>query len=156
MLELPIPGRPTLRLQHLILDYNGTIAVDGLVTNGVPERLDKLATRVDIHIITADTFGLASVQTGGFPVNLKIIPAGMQVQAKLDLVEALGAESVVAIGNGANDHLMLKKAALGICVLGREGAATQTLIASDVVVQTAEDALDLLLQPGRLAATLRI
>lgn len=156
MLELPIPGRPTLRAAYLVLDYNGTLAVDGNLLPGVAERLSALAERLDVHVITADTFGLAAVELSPLPVTLQIIGKGDQARAKLDLVESLGPHQVVAVGNGANDRLMLERVALGICVLGGEGAATPTLLASDVVVRTPADAFDLLLHPGRLAATLRV
>jgi soluble P-type ATPase len=70
-------------------------------------------------------------------------------------VEQLGTEQVVAIGNGANDAQMLSAAALGIAILGREGLASEALQAADLVVGGIEDALDLLLHPPRLIATLR-
>jgi soluble P-type ATPase len=156
MLELRIPGRPLLAVAHLVLDYNGTLAVDGKLQPGVGERLSELAAKVDVHVITADTFGIASVELGGLPVTLQVIGQGDQAGAKRALVESLGADLVVAIGNGANDRQMLRAAALGICVLGTEGAATPTLLVSDVVVRGSVEALDLLLHPGRLAATLRV
>lgn len=156
MLELRIPGRELLRIEHLVLDYNGTLAVDGRILPGVAERMTELAGKVAVHVITADTFGMAAVETSTLPVTLQIIGAGDQARAKLELVESLGAGSVVAIGNGANDRLMLERAALGICVLGTEGAATGALTAADVAVRQPTDGLDLLLHPGRLAATLRI
>ena len=156
LLELPIPGREPLRVSHLVLDYNGTLALDGNLLPGVSDRLTALAGRVGVHVVTADTFGLAAVQLGSLPVTLQIIGAGDQAKAKLDLVESLGPAGVVAIGNGANDRLMLERAALGICIVGAEGAATATLLASDVAVRGPTEAFDLLLHPGRLAATLRI
>ncbi|HLN63497.1 MAG TPA: ATPase P [Symbiobacteriaceae bacterium] len=156
MLALAIPGREPLALAHLVLDYNGTLAVDGNLMPGVSDRLMALAGRLDLHVITADTFGLAAVQLGSLPVTLQIIGAGDQAGAKVRLVESLGAGQVVAVGNGANDARMLKAAALGIAILGGEGAATPTLLASDLVVKSPNDALDLLLHPGRLAATLRV
>lgn len=156
MIEISIPGRETLRLAHLVTDYNGTIAEDGRLAPGVRERFLQLAEAVQIHVITADTFGLAAEESMGLPVTLQIIGQGDQAEAKRKLVESLGADQTLAMGNGANDRLMLGAAALGVCVLGPEGAATQTLIASTVTVRTPADALDLLLKPGRLKATLRI
>lgn len=155
MLELSIPGRPPLPVAHLVLDYNGTLALDGRLAPGLAERLTELATRLDVHVITADTFGLAAVELAGLPVTLEVIGAGDQAAVKRALVERLGAEQVVAMGNGANDRFMLEAAVLGICVLGSEGATTPTLIVSDIVVRNPADGLELLLHPGRLAATLR-
>lgn len=156
MLDLRIPGREPLSIEHLVLDYNGTLALDGRILPGVGERITELAQRLSVHVITADTFGLAAVETSALPVTLQIIGQGDQARAKLDLVESLGPAGVVAVGNGANDRLMLERAALGLCILGVEGAATAALVASDVVVRQPTDALDLLLHTGRLAATLRI
>lgn len=156
MLELQIPGRESLRLSHLVLDYNGTLALDGRLAPGVAERLIQLAEHLQIHVITADTFGKAGAETAGLPVTLQIIGQGDQAAQKAALVATLGPQQVVALGNGANDVRMLKDAALGICVLMNEGVATPTLLASDIVVTHAADGLDLLLHPGRLAATLRI
>lgn len=156
MLEVRIPGREPLLIEHLVLDYNGTLAADGRILPGVPERITELAGKIAVHVITADTFGMAAVETSTLAVTLQIIGTGDQARAKLELVESLGADRVVAVGNGANDRLMLERAALGICVLSTEGAATGALLASDVVVRHPTDGLDLLLHPGRLAATLRV
>ncbi len=156
MLELQIPGRETLRLEHLVLDYNGTLARDGVLRPGVAERIRALAAHLQVHVITADTFGSARAQTAELPVTLQVIGQGGQTEAKERLVESLGPAAVAAVGNGANDRLMLARAALSICVLEAEGAAVATLLEADVAVRSPEDALDLLLRPGRLAATLRI
>lgn len=61
----------------------------------------------------------------------------------------------MAIGNGRNDVAMVKDAAIGIAVIGLEGAAGETIQATDVVVQEIKDALDLIANPHRLKATLR-
>jgi soluble P-type ATPase len=50
---------------------------------------------------------------------------------------------------------MVKEAALGIAVIEKEGAAVETLLAADIVCGNILDALELLLNPKRLIATLR-
>lgn len=69
-------------------------------------------------------------------------------------MEQLGT-GCVCIGNGRNDHLMLRPAALAIAVVQQEGAWTDTLASAQVIVREIRDALDLLLYPQRLIATLR-
>ncbi|MDO9349185.1 MAG: HAD hydrolase family protein, partial [Anaerolineales bacterium] len=64
-------------------------------------------------------------------------------------------ETVVAIGQGANDAEMLKAAALGICVMSAEGAAVETLTAADLVTADIFTALELLYKPLRIVASLR-
>ncbi len=156
MLEINLPGAQPLRLSHLILDYNGTLAADGSLLPGVAERLEILAKRLEIHILTADTFGSVRNQVAHLPVQLAVIPPGQQAQAKAAYLEKLGPADAAAIGNGRNDALMLKEAALGIAVIQTEGAATAALLAAEVATSGIVDALDLLLHPDRLKATLRL
>ena len=123
MLDINIPGAQPLRLSHLILDYNGTLACDGSILPGVTEGLGILAKDLEIHILTADTFGSVRTQVAHLPVQLAIIPPEKQAQAKAAYIENLGPANSVAIGNGKNDALMLQQAALGIAVVQTEGAA---------------------------------
>ncbi len=156
MLEINIPEAKLLRLTHLILDYNGTLACDGALLEGVAARLEILAKQLEIHTVTADTFGSVRSQVAGLPVRLAVIPPENQAQAKANYIDILGSSNSVAIGNGRNDSLMLKKAALGIAVMQTEGAAIAALQAADLVTPGIIEALDLLLIPDRLRATLRL
>ncbi len=155
MLEIIIPGGKILNLLHLVLDYNGTIACDGRLIDGVAERLASLGQHMEVHVLTADTFGSVEQQLAKINCRLSIIPREHQDQAKKNYVQHLAVENCVCIGNGRNDSLMLKEAALGIAIVQTEGAAVEAVIAADVVVCSILDALDLLLHPLRLAATLR-
>lgn len=155
MLQLDIPGRGKLELAHLVLDLNGTIALDGEVLPGVAERLASLGEGLTAHLVTADTHGKAVTIASRLGVQLARIEPGSEAEQKRALVQRLGAEQVVAVGNGANDGAMLRTAALAIAVLGGEGLAVEALHSADVVVTSIEDALDLLIHPKRLMATLR-
>ena len=155
MIEIIVPGYRTLRLQHLVMDYNGTLAEDGRLLEGIRTRLNRLAEQLRLHVITADTFGIARSQLNGLSCEVVILPVEEQAQGKLAYIENLGRDRVVAIGNGRNDRLMLAAAALGIAVVQEEGASTETLSAADVVMPDIRSALDVLLFPKRLIATLR-
>jgi soluble P-type ATPase len=155
MITMDIPGYGHLQLAHLVMDYNGTLAVDGEVEPGVETALEVLAPQLAIHVITADTFGLAADRLSGYPVKLSVLPPGDQDSAKLNYVNLLGCAQTVAIGNGRNDRLMLKAAGLGIAVILAEGTAIETLVAADVVCRGILAALELLVHPLRLKATLR-
>ncbi len=155
MIKIDIPGFGNLALAHLVSDYNGTLAVDGQLLPGVREAIAALAPDIQIHVITADTFGLAASQLAGLPVNLTITPVESQAEAKLEFVSKLGADAVVAIGNGRNDRKMLDAAAIGIALIQKEGASAVSLASADVVSPGILDALDLLRNPKRLIATLR-
>ena len=155
MIEITIPGYKKLFLEHLVLDYNGTIACDGKLIDGVMEILNELSSQVEIHILTADTFGNVKWEISDVPCTLSILPLENQDEGKLKYIKKLGPDSTVCIGNGRNDRLMLKAAALGISVIQEEGAAVEAIIAADVVSPNILDALHLLSHPLRLIATLR-
>jgi soluble P-type ATPase len=155
MLEIDIPGYRRLHFNHLVMDYNGTLAQNGAFLAGVMPRLEQLAKSLRLHVVTADTFGQAKANLAVLPCEVAILSVENQAQSKLAYIENLGRDHVVAIGNGRNDRMMLAAAALGIAVVQKEGAATETLSAADVVVSDIRSALDMLLFPKRLIATLR-
>jgi P-type E1-E2 ATPase len=155
VLEIAIPSRGVLHLEHLVLDVNGTIALDGQLIPGVSERMARLNELLGIWLVSADTQGTLAALAAGLKVRVRRLQAGDEAAQKAALVAELGADQVVAIGNGANDAAMLRHAALGIAVLGGEGLALDCLNAAEVIAPNIESALDLLLRPRRLIATLR-
>ena len=155
MIEISIPGFRLLRLEHLVLDYNGTVAVDGRLIPGVKDRLQILGDDLRIHIITADTFGQVRASVADLKCYLHILPPEGQAEAKRDYIRGINADRTVCIGNGRNDRLMLQDAALGIAVILSEGACSGSITAADVVCTSIVEALDLLHHPLRLTATLR-
>lgn len=155
MIEVNIPGYRKFQLEHLVLDYNGTIAFDGALIDGVKECLAELSQMLTVHVITADTFGSVKQALEDIDCKLAVIPLDHQDMAKLEYVKTLGREQTVSMGNGVNDRLMLKASALGVAVIQREGAASETLASADVVCTDILSALSLLIQPLRLTATLR-
>ncbi len=155
MLAISIPGFGSLSLQNLVLDYNGTLAVDGGLIPGVRETLNTLSAQLAVHVVTADTFGIASKGLDGSNCRLTVLKAGTQDRAKADYVDALGAQQTVSIGNGRNDALMLAASAIGIAVIIGEGASTAAIQSADIVCTDIVSALELLVHPLRLTATLR-
>lgn len=155
MLELEIPGYGCLRLRHLVMDYNGTLALDGGLVPGVGKRLIQLSQSLNLHVVTADTHGGAQQNLKGLPCGLQILPSEQQAEAKKAYVQKLGAKETAAIGNGRNDRLMLREAVLGVGVILNEGAFSATLADADMVCTSIADALDLFRFPLRLVAGLR-
>lgn len=155
MVEIVIPGYGGLSLHHAVLDFNGTLAKDGRLLDGIKRLLTAAAESLELHIVTADTFGGVKSGIEGLTIELAILSQIGQAEAKRQYVRNLGSSRTVAIGNGRNDRLMVKEAALGIAVVEAEGAAVETVLAADVVCRSPLDALELLLNPKRLVATLR-
>ena len=155
MIEIQTPGRGTYCLKHLVLDVNGTIVLEGNLVEGVAQRLAELRRSIEVHVITADTRGRQGAIDAQLGIEAARITPENEVVQKASFVRELGREGVCAVGNGANDAGMLHEAELAIAVLGEEGLAVETLNAADVVVPHVNSALDLLLTPLRLVATLR-
>lgn len=155
VIALSIPGRDDHVLEHLLLDMNGTVAADGFILPGVAQRLAALAANLRVVVITADTHGGASRLAEELGVEVHRIKPGNEAEQKLRFAQQLGPQHCVAVGNGANDALMLRACAVGLCVLEAEGTAVEAATNADILCRSIDDALDLLLHPTRLAATLR-
>ena len=120
-MRIEIPDYKALELKYLVLDYNGTIALDGVIPDGVKSRLCKLSEELEIYVLTADTHGTAREMCEGLPLEI----------------------------------LMCRASALAIAVMEKEGMCGRLLGEADVCTRSIEDALDLLIYPKRLIATLR-
>ncbi|MEW6066969.1 MAG: HAD hydrolase family protein [Nitrospirota bacterium] len=155
MLEIDIPGFGFVRLEHLISDFTGTLSVNGRLLPGVKEQLNKIAKFMKVHILTADTFGKAREELKGVNCEIHILTGENHDIQKEEYVKKLGAESVVAFGNGNNDRKMLKIARVGIAVSEGEGCAVDAIISADIHVTSAKSGLGLLLSPKKCKATLR-
>lgn len=147
-----VPGTDVLELDHLLLDINGTLTRDGQLLDGVANAVAALRDAASLRLLSADTCGSAPIVAAALDAGLEIVSRGDEKRA---VVERLGAERCAAIGNGRNDVDMLRAAALGIAVIGPEGASADALAAADVVCASVLDALALLSTPTRLTATLR-
>jgi soluble P-type ATPase len=152
MIRLDIPSRGMIELHHAVFDINGTLAIDGRAVPGIADRLKKLAEQLSLHALTAGTHGNMAELERSLGLSIQLIGNG---EEKAHYVEQLGPAHVIAFGNGMNDVGMLRLAAIGVAVLAEEGTALGTLHAADVLARSPLDALDLVLHPIRLVATLR-
>ena len=152
---ITVPHYKTLVLQHIVLDYNGTLAEDGELKEEAKLLLNDLVLHYEVHVITSDTFGSVKEQLDSFDVTIRVLNSDDHTGEKAAYINELGREHCVAVGNGNNDVEMLKEALLGIALIGDEGCSTQTMLSSDIVCTSIKDALTLLLSEKRLIATLR-
>jgi|GEM_PF-105656 len=150
--KVELPEGPTIEIGQVALDFTGTLSKDGVLLDGVAERIRALSQMTRMTVMSADTFGKAQQALEGLPLTFKRIANGRD---KHSLVTQMGAESVVAIGNGRNDVEMVKVAAIGIAVVGPEGGNGELIRSADIMVRDIRDALDLIANPLRLKATLR-
>ena len=129
-MRIEIPEYKTLNIDTIFADFNGTLAIDGVIPPSVRQRILTLAGNFQIYVLTADTNGTAKEQCEG-------------------------SRHCAAIGNGRNDELMLREAALSIAVMDQEGAYGKVMREADLCTGCIEDALDLLIYPKRIIAGLR-
>lgn len=155
MIEISIPSFRDVKIKYVVFDYNGTLALDGVVRKEIKLKLAELMKLVDVYVLTADTYGNAKENLKDTQVKLHIISKENGVLDKVNFVKGLGTEFCIAVGNGNNDSKMIKEANIGICILGNEGCSTKTFQNSDVIVKSIDDCLDMLLNSNRLKATLR-
>lgn len=155
MLTIDIPGRQLLEIDYLILDFNGTLALDGQLIEGVDHLIQQLATHLKLLIVTADTHGSVEKVCRHLPVELYRFPTDRANQAKRDLVKDLGPSHCACVGNGWNDVAMMKIAALAVGVLEEEGLCAAVVSEADLFTRSIHSALELFLHPDRIRASLR-
>ncbi len=155
MIEFTIPGRGRMRIKNIVFDVNGTIAIDGKIDEKIKKKLEKLAQKVTVILLTADTYGTIEKEMGKTGIKIQKISSPGEVEEKEDFIKKLGEEQTIAIGNGENDRLMLKRAILGICVVDKEGASSKAVTNSDIVVYGRETVFELIDNPQRIIASLR-
>jgi P-type E1-E2 ATPase len=156
MLSLSIPGfKEEISIQHLVLDFNGTLAVDGKLIKGVEEMLNDISGKIKVHVLTGDTFGTARNELKNINCEITLLPKENQAGEKEKYIRSINPLTIISIGNGRNDCAMLKLSAIGMIVIQKEGASAETLMAADVVCPDILSALELVNHPQRLTATLR-
>ena len=155
MIYVSIPSYKDIKIKNVVFDYNGTLATDGIVDRDIKNKLEILQRKVDVYVLTADTYGNVAKNLADTKLKVQIISKENGTDDKVSFIRKLGSSACIAIGNGNNDKLMIKEAEIGICVIGDEGCSTNALINSQIVVKNINDCLELLLNTDRLIATLR-
>jgi soluble P-type ATPase len=155
MIRIDIPGWGNMEVENVVLDLNGSLATDGKIPSEVKKKINALAGQVKIYVLTADTQGTATEEIREMKVELIKIEGKDSKEGKFNFLKSLDLEKTIAMGNGNNDQFILKEAGIGIAILGDEGISVIALKQADIMVKNISDALDLLLKPKRLMATLR-
>lgn len=156
MILLDIPGYKNIVIKNVVFDYNGTIAEDGIIIAEIKDKIRELVNRgIEVLVLTADTYGTVVEQCKELPVKVDFFDKENASENKREIVKKLGYDSTVSIGNGRNDIEMFQQSIISIAVIGREGCFSKALLEADVVVHNPIDAIDLLLKPNRMKATLR-
>jgi soluble P-type ATPase len=148
-----IPGQKQIEIKTIILDLNGTLSVAGTVPEGVKERLDQLKSNgFKVLFFTGNTRNDAGDLAASLGIEWKL---AKNADEKRDLALELEPDTCASIGNGLIDLELMKVVKLRIVTLQAEGVHIQTMLNSDIVIPTINDALDLFIDEQRLIATLR-
>jgi soluble P-type ATPase len=119
----------------------------------VKERLVEMKNLgLKLVLFTGNTKGNAGEIAAELALDFEITPDCL---AKAEAARKYDLQKTATIGNGRIDLELFRVVELGILTLQAEGACTETLLESDIVVNSVLDALDLFLKPQRLMATLR-
>lgn len=155
MILYEIPGRENIEVENIVFDYNGTIAVDGKLIDGVKELINKLSKYANIYILTADTYG--TVEKECIDINGKILtfPKENAGDSKRKIVKELGGNGTLCLGNGYNDIPMFEESVLSICIIEGEGASGKLLGKADIVVRDIIEGINIVLNKNMVRATLR-
>lgn len=155
MIEITIPGRVKMVIENIVFDFNGTLAVDGKVSETIREKIMEINEFLNVFILTADIYGSVYKQCKNLGVSIKTFPQENTGIEKRKIVEQLGNQNTITIGNGVNDILMMKDSILSIGVIGKEGASGKLLTSSDIIVNDIMDVFDMINNKDRISATLR-
>lgn len=157
MVSIDIPGKGKMNIENLVLDFNGTIAYDGNIKNGIREKIQRVHEMgINIYILTADTYHQAAEQCKDMPVTLEIFDVDNAALSKREIVNNIDSKLTMTIGNGNNDVEMFEESILSVAVIGDEGCSVKAIFAADIITNNIDDAIDLLLNPHRIKATLRM
>lgn len=149
-----IPQVWEIDITTIVLDLNGTLAVQWVVVDGVEDRINKLKTLgFSIILFTGDQRGNASLLCKELGIECSYASSH---EEKEKLFLELDVDHTAAIGNARIDNGTFRHAKLSIATLQAEGIHTGILPYIDIIVPSILDALDLFIDWDSLKATMRM
>lgn len=154
MIKFEIPGMEPFEIENLCLDYNGTIAYEGKLIEGVSDKIVELKKYLNIYVLTADTYGTTKKECEKLGINIVTFDRANASICKEEIIKSLKGNSI-AFGNGLNDIKMFDAAKISIAIIEGEGVAGALLPHATIVVSKVIDAFNLILDKNKIKATLR-
>jgi soluble P-type ATPase len=154
MISIQRPGMESLDIHFVLIDFEGTLAMDGRVHPKAKDKVNLLSKRVTVYILTKSSKEKVEETLKKMKAEILSMTEGDSSQQKLDVLQRLGPHQTAVIGNGFDDVQIMEQAGLGMCVIGKEGSSAEAMAKADLVVTNVLDALDFLLKPLRQRATL--
>ena len=154
MITLQSSSQAKLEIEHLIIDYEGTLAMDGRVHPKAKDKINLLAKRLNIYILVKGEQEKAEEVLKRVKAKIIFLKEPEPSAQKLEFLLNLGAPKTGVIGNGEDDVPMSKEAGFSMAIIGKEGGSGELIQSADLTFLTIVDALDFLLKPLRQKATL--
>jgi soluble P-type ATPase len=154
MISIQRPGMESLDIHFVLIDFEGTLAMDGRVHPKAKDKVNLLSKRATITILTKSNREKVVETLRKMKAEILYVTEGDSSQQKLNVLQRLGPHQTAVIGNGLDDVRIMEQAGLGMCVIGKEGASAEAMAKADLVVTHVLDALDFLLKPLRQRAML--
>lgn len=147
------PNKEIINIENIILDLNGTLAVNGQVS----EKAKKLVVKLKqlgykLILISGDIRGNAKTVAEELDLGLYL---GANSSEKAKQMKRFDKEKTAAIGNARIDIGTFENAKISIATLQSEGIHSGILNYVDLIVPSIEDALNLFIDVKSLEATLR-
>jgi soluble P-type ATPase len=147
-------GVGEINLDTIILDLNGTLAVDGKLVEGVIGRINKLKELgFKLYLFTGDQRGTASQQAAELGIEIMFAKTTAE---KAECSKRCNFETTVAIGNARIDIGTFENSKIKIATLQKEGIHAAIINHVDIIIPSINDALDLLINPDSFNATMRL
>jgi soluble P-type ATPase len=156
MILIERPGQEPLEIEYLLIDFEGTLAMDRRVHPKAKDKINLLSKRLKIYIFAKEEKERVEEVLKRVKAEIVFLNRGEASKQKLELIQRLGAFRTAVIGNGIDDLSIMKEAALGMVILGKEGTSGVLIQIANLVFTDVIDALDFLLKPLRQRATLGV
>lgn len=156
MILIERPGQEALQIDHLLIDFEGTLAMDRRVHPKAKDKINLLSKRLKIYIFAKEEKERVEEVLRRVRAEIVFLNQGDSSKQKLEFLNSLGGFRTAVIGNGVDDLPMLKEAALGMVILGKEGTSGALIQVANLIFTNVIDALDFLLKPLRQRATLGV
>jgi soluble P-type ATPase len=112
MITMERPGQEPLGIEYILIDFEGTLAVDRRVDPKAKDKMNLLSRRTKLYVLAQGQDQVAEEVLKKVKAEIVHLKEGESSQGKLNLLNELGAQRTVAIGNGLTMSPWLKKPAL--------------------------------------------
>ena len=152
-MKYTVPGTGEMVINTIILDLNGTLSVNGQISDDAKRLITELKTKgVEVVLFTGNQRGTADRLCSELGITFQKCKNSQEKAADS---KKFPKETTAAIGNARIDIGTFENAIVSIATLQAEGIHTGILAHVDIVVPSIENALELFLDADSFASTMK-